>query len=208
MKCNLSVYFIMGSQNAPKPLETLERALQAGVSCFQLREKGPHALTGDAYVAFARACQQLCRTYDVPFIVNDDVALALALDADGIHVGQDDLSIQSFRAQAPRKIIGVSVHNETQLIEAVQHGADYVGIGPIYQTTSKEDAEPPAGHHFLEHARALYPHLPIVAIGGIDEQNAQAVRASGADGVAVISAICKSRDIPRTIAQLRQEGLR
>lgn len=207
MKSSLSVYFIMGSQNASKPLATLERALEAGISCFQLREKGPHTLTGDAYVAFAHACQQLCHTYDVPFIVNDDVALALALDADGIHVGQDDLSIQSFRAQAPHKIIGVSVHNEAQLHEAVRHGADYVGIGPIYPTTSKRDAESPAGHHFLKQARALYPHLPIVGIGGINEQNAQAVRASGADGIAVISAICNSRDMPRTIEQLRQGAL-
>ena len=208
MKSSLSVYFIMGSQNCAQPLETLERALQAGISCFQFREKGAGALTGDAYVLFAQTCQQLCKQYNVPFIVNDDVALALALDADGIHVGQNDPAIHTFRECAQRKIIGVSVHNETQLEEAVRGGADYVGIGPIYPTTSKDDAEPPAGPRFLRRARTLYPHLPIVGIGGIHEQNAHIVRQNGADGVAVISAICQSNDIDATIAQLRQEVLR
>lgn len=92
----LDVYFIMGSQNSPNPLETLEQALKSGITCFQLREKGEACLKGAAYEAFVLACQQLCQRYDVPFIVNDDVALALKIEADGIHLGQDDVAITTF----------------------------------------------------------------------------------------------------------------
>jgi len=202
---DLSVYFIMGMANSKEPLETLEKALQAGITCFQFREKGENCLTGEAYESFARACQNLCRSYGVPFIVNDDVELALKLEADGIHVGQDDLAITEFRALAKDKIIGVSVHNEQEMAFAVQSGADYVGIGPIYPTKSKKDAKPPAGLVFLRKARSLYPQFPIVGIGGINEKNAGDVRSSGADGVAVISVICESPNIENTIQELSGE---
>jgi len=201
----LDVYFIMGSQNSPNPLETLEQALKAGITCFQLREKGEGCLEGAAYEAFALACQQLCQRYDVPFIVNDDVALALKIEADGIHLGQDDMAITTFRALASNKIVGVSVHTMAELKQAIESGADYAGIGPIFPTKSKPDAKRPAGFHFLQAARHAYPNFPIVAIGGIDECNAQLVRANGADGVAVISVICESTDITKTIQLLRGE---
>lgn len=202
---NLSVYFIMGTANSTEPLELLEKALQSGITCFQFREKGEGSLKGEAYESFARSCQTLCRTYGVPFIVNDDVELAIKLDADGIHVGQDDLAITEFRAQANSKIIGVSVHDEQELALAVRNGADYVGIGPIYPTKSKSDAKPPAGLDFLRKARSQYPHFPIVAIGGIDEKNVAEVRSAGADGVAVISVICESSNIEKTIQALSGE---
>ncbi|WP_010289734.1 thiamine phosphate synthase [Kurthia massiliensis] len=198
----LHMYFIMGSMNASDPIGTLEKALQHGVTCFQLREKGPNALRGTAYVQFARQCQALCQQYGVPFIVNDDVALALQLDADGVHVGQDDLSVNAVAALFPQKIIGVSVHNRMQLEEAIQRGASYVGIGPIYETTSKLDAQAPSGLTFLREAKKAYPSYPIVAIGGIHERNAHRVRQAGADGISVISAICKSDNIARTIQKL------
>lgn len=198
----LGVYFIMGSQNSKAPLETLEKALQAGITCFQLREKGEGRLKGAAYENFAMACQKLCKAYHVPFIVNDDVELALKIEADGIHVGQDDTAITEFRSLAKDKIVGVSVHNEQELAFAIQQGADYVGIGPIYSTKSKSDAKPPAGLDFLIRARRQYSDFPIVGIGGIDESNARHVRLSGADGVAVISVICESPDIKNTIKNL------
>lgn len=198
----LNVYFIMGTQNCKEPLETLEKALQAGISCFQFREKGEGCLTGAAYEAFALACQKLCKAYNVPFIVNDDIELALKIGADGIHVGQDDVAITEFRTLATDKIVGVSVHNEQELAHAVRSGADYVGIGPIYSTKSKNDAKPPAGLDFLQTARKQYPHFPIVGIGGIDENNALDVRLTGADGIAVISVICESPDIKTTIQKL------
>lgn len=201
---DLNVYFIMGTVNCVEPpLETLEKALQAGITCFQFREKGEGCLTGEAYETFARNCQKLCKMYGVPFIVNDDVELALKLDADGIHVGQDDLAITEFRARAKNKIIGVSVHNELEMALAVQSGADYVGIGPIYSTKSKKDAKPPAGLSFLKKARIQYPDFPIVGIGGINEMNAAEVRSAGADGVSVISVICETQNIERTLQKLR-----
>lgn len=194
----------MGTQNCTRePLHILEQALQAGITIFQFREKGAGSLTGAAYEQFARQCQALCQHYDVPFIVNDDVELALKLDADGIHVGQDDAKVSSFRQQAQQKIVGVSVHSIEEMHEAVRMGADYVGIGPIYATQSKEDAQAPAGVGFLAQARTLYPKFPIVAIGGITPQNVAPILQAGADGVAVISVLCQSDDIARTVKQLQ-----
>nr|WP_106781381.1 thiamine phosphate synthase [Lysinibacillus timonensis] len=203
MSLNLDKYFIMGTMNCQRdPLVVLEEALQAGITMFQLREKGENALTGEAYVQFARKCQNLCHDYKVPFLINDDVELALLLDADGIHVGQDDLNINMFRKRAENKIIGVSVHTMEELKQAVLSGADYVGIGPIFKTSSKTDAKPPAGVAFLKKARTEYPNLPIVAIGGISPSNSSLVREAGADGVAVISAISLSEDIRKTVSEI------
>ena len=203
MSFSLDKYFIMGSINCERdPLIVLEEALQAGITMFQYREKGKNALTGDAYVQFARQCQNFCQAFDVPFIVNDDVDLAIKLDADGIHVGQDDLNIASFRQQMKDKIIGVSVHSMEELEQAIRDGADYVGIGPIYETTSKEDAKSPTGITFLIEARDRHPHFPIVAIGGITETNSVIVRQAGAHGVAVISAISGSCNIRKTVQRL------
>lgn len=184
------------------PLETLEEALEAGITCFQLREKGEGALTGIVYEEFARTCQKMCQAYQVPFIVNDDVELALKLDADGLHIGQEDLALATFRKQAKGKIVGVSVHSSKEMEQALLNGADYIGIGPIYKTQSKKDAKPPAGLHFLKAMRKQIGNFPIVGIGGITEENANDVRFSGADGVAVISDICHSKDIGQTVKNL------
>ncbi|MER2131652.1 MAG: thiamine phosphate synthase [Carnobacterium inhibens] len=204
MNCNiLNVYFIMGTVNCRKdPLETLEEALQAGITCFQLREKGGGSLTGKAYEEFARACQKMCQAYQVPFIVNDDVELAFKLNADGFHIGQEDLALPIFREKAKGKIVGVSVHNSREMEQAILNGADYVGIGPLYKTQSKKDAKPPAGLYFLKAIRKQFANFPIVGIGGITEENANAVRSSGADGVSVISVICHSEDIGQTVKNL------
>ncbi|MFJ7665629.1 thiamine phosphate synthase [Lysinibacillus sp. NPDC097195] len=198
---DLQLYFIMGTTNVKngQPLAVLEAALQAGITMFQFREKGLGALTDEHYENFARQCQSLCKQYAVPFIVNDDIELALKLDADGIHIGQEDLPVSLVRQKIGQKILGVSVHCADELQVALQYGADYVGIGPIYATTSKNDAQPPSGTEFLSYARKLSPQLPIVAIGGIDLHNAYAVLQAGADGVAVISAICESNDINKTV---------
>lgn len=192
----------MGSTDCEQPLLVLEKALSSGVTCFQLREKGEGSLKGKAYLDFASACQKLCRHYQIPFIVNDDVSLALSLEADGIHIGQEDRPIAQVRALAPTKWIGVSVHNEQQMAEAIQHGADYVGIGPIFPTSSKLDAKVPSGVSFLQQMRTKYPHYPIVAIGGIHPTNSQSVRQAGADGLAVISAIAATQNMEKTIKQL------
>lgn len=200
----LAVYFIMGTVNCHRdPLHILEEALKAGITFFQLREKGEEALVGEELMQFAKQCQSLCRQYNVPFIVNDHIELALEINPDGVHVGQDDCKLSEVRSQFPQKIVGVSVHTMDEMDAAIQGGADYVGIGPIYETTSKQDAKRPAGVSFLEQARKKYPTFPIVAIGGISEKNAEPVLCAGADGVAVISAICGSTNIKDTVNHLR-----
>lgn len=201
----LAVYFIMGTQNvtAREPLVVLEEALQAGVTMFQFREKGEDALTGAAYEQFARDCQTLCKKYHVPFIVNDDVDLAVKLHADGVHIGQDDEAVAQVKKKIGRMMLGVSVHTMLEVEEAVVCGVDYVGIGPIFPTKSKADAKTPAGTQFLQQVAKAYPNLPIVAIGGITEENAHLPLTAGADGVAVISTICESPFIEKTIQLLQ-----
>ncbi|GIP18501.1 thiamine-phosphate synthase [Paenibacillus montaniterrae] len=201
----LAVYFVMGSINCKgmqTPLQVLEDALQAGITIFQLREKGKGALQGAELEQFARQCQSLCRQYSVPFIVNDDIDLALKLGADGVHVGQEDEALLEVKQKLPHAIIGVSVHTEQEMQQAVAGGANYVGIGPIYATSSKEDARPAAGVGFLQSMRQQYGNFPIVAIGGITGENAAIVKQAGADGVAVISELCQSNDRKRTVRLL------
>lgn len=202
---DLALYFIMGTGNSrlQEPLIVLEQALQHGITMFQLREKGHNALTGPAYEDFARHCQRLCQQYRVPFIINDDVELAIKLGADGIHIGQKDFPVCKIREKIGKMILGVSVHSQDELQIAQQYGADYVGIGPIFATTSKSDANPPSGTAFLQSVRSENRELPIVAIGGINCANAPAVLQAGADGVAVISAICDSKDIAHTVTMFR-----
>lgn len=182
----------MGSTNTgeQEPLTVLEEVLRGGATCFQLREKGPGAKIGHEKRIFAEACQRLCRQYRVPFIVNDDIPLAIALDADGVHVGQDDMDAVEVRKQlGATKIMGVSVHNETEAKAAITAGANYVGTGPVYATTTKNDAEPVAGTAFITELKRLYPELPVVGIGGITPFNFQPIIEAGADGVSVISAL-------------------
>ncbi len=189
---DVRVYFIMGSFNAAykEPLEVLEQALRGGITCFQLREKGPNALQGDEKLAFAKSCQQLCRAFGVPFIVNDDIELARRIGADGVHVGQDDLSAAEVRKQIGEDtLLGVSVHSIEEATAALAAGADYIGMGPVYQTGSKPDAKPVAGTSRISEVAALFPELPIVGIGGITAANLDSVIKSGADGVSIISAI-------------------
>ena len=194
---DVCVYFIMGSFNATyeEPLKVLEQALRGGITCFQLREKGPHALQGDEKLAFAKSCQQLCQAFGVPFIVNDDVELACQIDADGVHVGQDDLSAAEVRRQiGEEKLLGVSVHSIEEATAALAGGADYIGMGPVYQTASKSDAKPVAGTSRISEVAALFPELPIVGIGGITAANLDSVIKSGADGVSIISAIAEAEN--------------
>ncbi|HHU20510.1 MAG TPA: thiamine phosphate synthase [Bacilli bacterium] len=196
---SLAVYFILGSQNLKNqdPLFVLEQALQGGITCFQFREKGTGAKTGEEKFQLAKQMQELCQKYQVPFFVNDDLELAIRLNADGIHVGQDDLSIQDIRKIAPTKMkIGLSTTNTDQAIEAEKLAVDYIGIGPIFQTTTKSDAKQPIGLEGIIEITKAVPKLPSVAIGGITKSDLIEIRKAGADGVAVISEIA-SADQPK-----------
>lgn len=197
VKKAMGLYFVMGTQNVgnQEPMAVLEAALRGGITCFQLREKGPGALVGENLLNFARKCQALCRVYRVPFIVNDDVDLALALNADGVHVGQDDEQAALVRERiGSDKWLGVSTHNVEEVRIAESIGADYVGLGPIYPTISKANASAVVGPELLKEIRSVFQTMPIVGIGGISMTNVESIIHAGADGIAVISSIASAED--------------
>ncbi|TWE08268.1 thiamine-phosphate diphosphorylase [Neobacillus bataviensis] len=187
----LKVYFIMGSPNCLKePVEVLKEAIAGGVTLFQFREKGKGALTGAEKYELARRLQSICNEHQIPFIVNDDIELAIELDADGVHIGQEDEPVKVVRERiGDSKILGVSVHTPEEAETALNDGADYFGIGPIYPTSSKDDAKPVRGTELIEILRQQGYTIPMVGIGGITSENAAAVVKAGADGVSVITAI-------------------
>src|SRR5699024_5890610 len=128
----LQLYFIMGSNNTnDHPVEVLKKAIEGGVTCFQFREKGPGAKTGTEKLTLGRQLRDVCRDHQIPFVVNDDVDLAIKLEADGIHIGQDDTSIEDVRKKVSREcFIGVSTSTIEESLDAEKRGADYVGVGP------------------------------------------------------------------------------
>lgn len=202
----LKVYFIAGSVNCRlTPAETLTAAADGGITLFQFREKGPGALTGAASLELGRQLRQICRTRRIPFIVNDDLELAVALDADGVHVGQDDLPAAQIRQRlGGEKIIGVSAHTLAEARQAIADGADYLGIGPVYPTSSKDDAKAVQGTAVIEELRRSGLHIPLVGIGGITLDNALPVIRAGADGISVISAIAGAEDIAGAAGAFRK----
>ena len=196
----------MGTQdaNGKDPLTVLEEALQGGISHFQLREKGAKALNGQELLDFAAQCKALCARYNVPFLINDDVELALSVGADGVHIGQEDLDCGQARALIGKeKVLGVSVHSLAEAKIAVEAGANYLGMGPVFGTRSKADAGKPAGTAGIEEVSSRFPAMPVFGIGGITPQNAGAVWTAGATGVAVISALAKADDIRSQIAHFK-----
>ncbi|KAK56317.1 thiamine phosphate synthase [Staphylococcus lugdunensis] len=199
---DLKVYFICGTQDIPegKSLEqVVTQALESGVTMFQFREKGSKVSQDKEIEQLALKLKELCHNYQVPFIVNDNVALALKAQADGIHVGQDDAKVEDFFEQFHDKIIGLSVSNLDELKRSDLTHVDYIGVGPIYQTPSKSDASTPVGPEMILTLRKEIGDFPIVAIGGVTENNAQAVVDAGADGISVISAIARSQNIDSTV---------
>ena len=196
-------YFIMGSQNCHiKPETILEEAAQAGITAFQFREKGPSALTGNKKLALGHRLRDICARYYIPFFINDDIELAVPLEADGIHIGQEDTSLEEVRDMFPDIYIGLSISNQEELNHSPIELADYLGVGPIYATSTKEDAKQAIGTGLIRSLKQHHPNLPVVGIGGITEKNAATVIDAGADGVAVISAITESDDIFASVRNL------
>ena len=203
----LKLYFICGTTTClGKDLYTVvEDALKGGITLFQFREKGEGALEGSEKVELAIKLQDLCKKYNVPFIVNDDIELALEIDADGVHVGQDDLSVDEIRKLMPNKIIGLSIGNEEELKQSKVEYVDYVGVGPVYVTQSKDDAGGAIGYEGLELMRKLLPQMPLVAIGGIQTQHIKDVMKTNVDGVSIISAISYSDNIEKTVREMNEQ---
>jgi len=183
-------------------LQVAEAAILGGADVLQLRDK--EASGGHLY-RVALQLRKLTRDAKVPFIVNDRLDVALAADADGVHVGQADLPASVVREiMGPGKILGVSVDTVEEAIQAEKDGADYLGVGPVFEAReTKPDAGEPLGVDRIARIRR-HSRLPIVAIGGIDAENARQVREAGADAAAVISAIVAADDIADAARRLKR----
>ena len=192
------LYIILDPSVCPaRPLvEVLTAAAEAGASLFQYRNKT--ASMKEAYVE-ALALRQAAAKAGVLFIVNDRCDLALAVDADGVHLGQGDMPLDLARkVMGPAKLIGISTHNPDQVQEATSGKPDYLGFGPIFKPGSKQDHDPVVGLEGLRAMRRL-TSLPVFAIGGIQIDQAGEVMRAGSNGVAVISAILKAPDISHAV---------
>ena len=179
----------------------VEAAVRGGVTAVQLREKS--CSTSD-FVQLGRELKKLLAPHQVPLIVNDRVDMALEIGADGVHIGQQDMdSERARRLLGPDAIIGLSIETVEQARAAVSLDVDYLGVGPVFATATKADAAPPLGLAALAEIRAISRHR-IVAIGGIGLENARQAINAGADGVAIVSAICAAEDPERTARELRR----
>lgn len=183
-----------------KLTEQIEEALKAGITLLQYREK---SLPLDAFVKQAKEINQLARQYHIPFIINDNVEAAITVEADGVHLGQEDDDILSARARlGPDKIIGCSAHTVEEAITAQKMGADYIGVGAVFGSSTKQNARPLSKAILTAICRAVT--IPVVAIGGINQDNIMSLAGTGVDGVAVISAIFAQQDITKATQELLQ----
>jgi thiamine-phosphate pyrophosphorylase len=206
---DLSVYLITdrGLCLGRDLIEVVGEAMAGGATMVQLREK--HCGSRE-FVEVGRALKKLLAPAGVPLIVNDRVDVALAMDADGVHVGQSDIHpVDVRRLIGPDKILGLSIENEDHMRDAEGLPVDYYGVGPVYATSTKPDAPAPMGLDGFTRLRGM-TSLPVVAIGGMDASNTAAAIAAGAQGVSVVSAICSAdspRDAARAIKQAVEQGL-
>lgn len=176
----------------------VEKALKGGATFIQLREK---ELDEEQFLKEAMEIKELCKRYHVPFVINDNVEIALKVEADGVHVGQSDMEAGNVREKLGKdKIIGVSTQTVEQALLAEKQGADYLGVGAVFPTGTKLDAVEVGYDRLQEICNAV--HIPVVAIGGITRENIIQLKGSGVSGVAVVSAIFASKDIEAATKEL------
>lgn len=179
--------------------EQVECALKGGATCIQLREK---ELSDADFLREALDIKKLCRKYHVPFVVNDNVKVAIECDADGVHVGQHDMQAKIVREYAGESmILGVSVQTVEQAVLAEKNGADYLGVGSVFTTSTKPDADAVSRDMLKAICGAV--SIPVVAIGGICRNNISQLSGTGVDGIALVSAIFGSEDIEQECRDLR-----
>ncbi|MBP1992177.1 thiamine phosphate synthase [Paenibacillus eucommiae] len=202
------LYAITGEQFHPGRdlIEVMEEAILGGVDIIQLRDKSGNK---QEILRKAHALRELTRKHGVTFIVNDHIDIALEADADGIHLGQDDLPLAEARKLVGNKIIGISTHAIHEALQAEKDGADYIGVGPVYATKSKVDVVDPVGVGYVREVAAQV-RLPFVAIGGIKLHNVEEVLEAGATWICAISEIVGSDDVRGTcetfISKLEKRG--
>lgn len=180
--------------------QQVESALKGGATCVQLREKD---LDEEAFLKEAIELSALCNQYGVPFFVNDNVEIAVKCNADGIHVGQEDMEAAQVRQRVGNHMmIGVSVHSVEEALEAVENGADCLGVGAMFSTSTKTDVDILPKETLRDICTAV--DIPVVAIGGIDDSNISELAGTGVDGVALVSAIFAADDIENKCRLLRR----
>lgn len=187
--------------NGRKLTDDLEKAILGGVTTIQLREKN---LSNEEFISIAKEVKKVCQKYHIPLIINDNLEVALATNSDGIHIGQNDTPASIVRKQiGPDKILGVSVHNLKEAFQAKIDGADYVGVGAIFSTETKNDAT----NVTLDSLKKICDNidLPVVAIGGINLDNISKLKDINIAGIAVVSAIMNADDITAASGQLVRE---
>jgi len=179
--------------------EVTRLAIRGGADMIQMREK---EMPDGEFLALARRLREACRAEGALFIVNDRIHIAQLVDADGIHVGQDDLPASDARKLVgENKIIGVSTHSPEQAEAAIRHGASYIGVGPVHATQTKPTT-PPAGLGYVVHA-AKHVNIPFFAIGGVSAENAEAILEAGAWGLSVCSAVISAEDVTAAAASIK-----
>lgn len=187
----------LGAETLP---QQVEKAIKGGATCVQLREKN---ITDDEFLSLAFQVKEVCAKYGVPFIVNDNVKVAIEVGADGVHIGQDDMNAAQTRELiGPDMVLGVSAATVEQAQKAVADGADYLGVGSVFTTSTKLDADAVSIDTLKD--ICVVCGVPVVAIGGINRTNAHKLSVSGVDGIAVVSAIFRADDIEASAKELRQ----
>lgn len=203
----LKCYFVAGTQDlnfsTEQLLTKLDEALAAGITAFQFREKGQSKLDKEQRINLGIKIKQLCQKYRVPLFIDDDVELAKKINADGIHVGQKDMRIeQVLREVGNKMIIGYSCNTLEQVAHANELAVDYIGVGPVFPTDSKADADPAIGIMGLSKIVKNSSH-PVVAIGGINKKNLNEVVQTGCAGIAAISYFTQNNNLMKTVEELR-----
>jgi thiamine-phosphate pyrophosphorylase len=184
--------------------DQVEKAIKGGATFIQLREKD---LDRASFKAEALEIQALCRAYHIPFVLDDDVDLAVEINADGVHVGQKDLEASCARQKlGPNRILGVSAQTVEEARAAEKAGADYLGVGAVFPTGSKDDADEVSHEALRDICRSV--SIPVIAIGGITRDNVKELSGTGIVGIAVISAIFAKEDITAAAADLKQQTLK
>jgi thiamine-phosphate pyrophosphorylase len=204
LSCDYSLCLVTDSALCkPSSVEqVVEAAIQGGVNIVQLREK--NSSTSD-FLALGKRIKAVTDCYQIPLIINDRIDIALALNASGAHLGQKDMPVITARELLGEdKIIGISVSDLDELAQVSGLAVDYLGVGPVFPTSTKTDANPPIGLDLLRKIRQLTYHK-LIAIGGITTANAASIWRTGVDGIAVVSALCKAVSPQQTAQQLLQE---
>ena len=194
---DFGLYFITDSRLTKKTvIDDVKSAIKGGINIIQYREKGA---SKEQMLAEAKEIKKLCQKGNVIFLVNDRMDIALAVDADGVHLGQDDTSYETARnILGKNKIIGLTAHNVDESVEAEKLGVDYIGLSPIFSTSTKDDAGKACGTEMITQVKK-HVKIPVVAIGGINESNIGQVLKAGAKNMAIISAILAKDDVERAV---------